>query len=338
MKLIGKNKKWPKLALIVLTALTVATVFVNVPDARAAVRSCTASTPVAQRPALHYGDSGSCVRELQTRLRTHGQSIAVDGGFGPATQAAVKRFQSSARIAVDGNVGPITWSKLLGTTPPPPPPPPPATGGGFKLSSGISSTRSAITGCQNTTGYALLTYDDGILSSQIDTLLSTLKAKNVRAIFFFTGEYARSNPTVMKKIVAAGMLLGNHSSSHPSLPSLSDAGIRSQITNGVQGTTSPKLLRPPYGNGAFTTRLQTIARGMGYGLCYWTVDTMDWSASATRSASQLVNRVRYGDQYSARVRPGGVVLMHGTGRYSVAATPGVIDAMRANGANPLPLR
>lgn len=332
MKLIGKTT-----ALIAACAVSTGGLMSTSPTADAAVRSCTSSTPIAQRPALHYGDSGSCVRELQTRLRAHGQSIAVDGGFGPMTLAAVKRFQTSARIALDGNVGPITWSKLLGTTPPPPPPPP-TTGGGFKLSSGISTTRSAITDCQNNTGHGLLTYDDGISPNQIDTLLSTLKAKNVRAIFFFTGAYARSNPTVMKKIVAAGMLLGNHSSSHPSLTSLSDAGIRSQIANGVQSTTSPKLLRPPYGNGAFTTRLLTVARGMGYGLCYWTVDTMDWSASATRSASQLVNRVRYGDQYSPRVGPGGVVLMHGTGRYSVAATPGVIDAMRANGANPLPLR
>lgn len=38
----------------------------------------------------------------------------VDGVFGPGTDAAVRRFQSSARIGVDGIVGKNTWTKLLG--------------------------------------------------------------------------------------------------------------------------------------------------------------------------------------------------------------------------------
>ncbi|MEY8751437.1 peptidoglycan recognition protein family protein [Alkalicoccobacillus gibsonii] len=53
------------------------------------------------------------VRLLQSALNTKGARIAVDGSFGPATDAAVRTFQRSAGIAVDGIAGPNTWERLL---------------------------------------------------------------------------------------------------------------------------------------------------------------------------------------------------------------------------------
>src|SRR5512132_421180 len=53
------------------------------------------------------------VRTLQDLLRAQGHSIAVDGIFGPNTEAAVKAFQQSKGLAADGIVGPLTWPKLI---------------------------------------------------------------------------------------------------------------------------------------------------------------------------------------------------------------------------------
>jgi peptidoglycan hydrolase-like protein with peptidoglycan-binding domain len=39
--------------------------------------------------------------------------VAVDGIFGPQTEAAVKSFQQSNGLAADGIVGPLTWPKLI---------------------------------------------------------------------------------------------------------------------------------------------------------------------------------------------------------------------------------
>ena len=53
------------------------------------------------------------VRPLQQLLRARGYTLAVDGIFGPDTDAAVKAFQHSRNLAVDGIVGPQTWPKLI---------------------------------------------------------------------------------------------------------------------------------------------------------------------------------------------------------------------------------
>jgi peptidoglycan hydrolase-like protein with peptidoglycan-binding domain len=64
-------------------------------------------------PLVRRGETEHPVRTLQYLLRAHGQNIAVDGIFGPATEAAVKAFQAARGLAVDGIVGPHTWSALI---------------------------------------------------------------------------------------------------------------------------------------------------------------------------------------------------------------------------------
>lgn len=62
---------------------------------------------------IDRGDKGKEVKEVQQKLRDLGYNIAVDGSFGPQTEAAVKQFQSSMGIKVDGSVGQQTM-KVLG--------------------------------------------------------------------------------------------------------------------------------------------------------------------------------------------------------------------------------
>jgi peptidoglycan hydrolase-like protein with peptidoglycan-binding domain len=76
--------------------------------------STTAAGRVVSDPSasVHLGDTGSGVKEIQTRLVAHGYQVATDGQFGPQTQAAVMRFQKNKGLTQDGIVGPITWAKL----------------------------------------------------------------------------------------------------------------------------------------------------------------------------------------------------------------------------------
>jgi D-alanyl-D-alanine carboxypeptidase (penicillin-binding protein 5/6) len=72
---------------------------------------------VAVDNTLRVGASGQLVESLQRTLNARlepSPDLAIDGDFGPRTEAAVKRFQESRKIAADGVVERATW-KALGT-------------------------------------------------------------------------------------------------------------------------------------------------------------------------------------------------------------------------------
>ena len=68
---------------------------------------------------LARGRTGDAVRGLQEEFRFRDQSgepgrgLAVDGIFGPKTEAAVRGFQQALGITVDGIAGPVTWRALV---------------------------------------------------------------------------------------------------------------------------------------------------------------------------------------------------------------------------------
>ncbi len=55
---------------------------------------------------------GSDVRDVQTALANAGIAVDTDGVFGPATENAVREFQSQNGLVVDGIVGPGTRAAL----------------------------------------------------------------------------------------------------------------------------------------------------------------------------------------------------------------------------------
>jgi hypothetical protein len=77
------------------------------------------ATPDPIAPTLLLGSVGDLVVWAQEHLITAGYPIAVDGGYGPSTQAAVESFQLAHGLTVDGEVGPATWQALLRYAPAP---------------------------------------------------------------------------------------------------------------------------------------------------------------------------------------------------------------------------
>jgi peptidoglycan hydrolase-like protein with peptidoglycan-binding domain len=64
-------------------------------------------------PEVKIGSNGHPIQTLQYLLRARGQSVVVDGAFGPQTEAAVKAFQASRGLAANGIVDPNTWAALV---------------------------------------------------------------------------------------------------------------------------------------------------------------------------------------------------------------------------------
>ncbi|TCO38509.1 peptidoglycan hydrolase-like protein with peptidoglycan-binding domain [Rathayibacter tanaceti] len=92
--------------LAIVTALLLAVGF---------VAGGTASAQAADWPVLSSGSTGDDVTTAQYLLRGSGQSLDVDGAFGPGTAAAVTAFQSAKGLAADGVIGQATWGALTVT-------------------------------------------------------------------------------------------------------------------------------------------------------------------------------------------------------------------------------
>ena len=66
-----------------------------------------------ERRVLRKGAVGGEVRLLQTMLNFHGATLEADSSFGPATESALKEFQTRRGLEADGSAGPATWSELM---------------------------------------------------------------------------------------------------------------------------------------------------------------------------------------------------------------------------------
>ncbi len=71
------------------------------------------SGSISPWPVVKSGSNGHPITTMQYLLRARGHSIAVDGVFGPKTEAAVKSFQAGHGLAADGIVGAATWAALV---------------------------------------------------------------------------------------------------------------------------------------------------------------------------------------------------------------------------------
>jgi peptidoglycan hydrolase-like protein with peptidoglycan-binding domain len=88
--------------------------------AQAAEANQATKAPLALGSGYGRPSGSARVRTLQQRLRTLGHKPGpVDGLYGPLTEAAVERFQSTAGLAVDGIAGPHTLRRVRAEWPPP---------------------------------------------------------------------------------------------------------------------------------------------------------------------------------------------------------------------------
>lgn len=189
------------------------------------------------------------------------------------------------------------------------------------------ATQVATEHCQSRGPQVWLTFDDGGSAHQVHRILAVLRVAHVQAIFFPIGSWARAHPGLVRQIGLAGHLVGDHTFSHVDLAKVNDATATWQIAHGeANGPGAVRLLRPPFGAGAYTERVHDLAQQAGLSLCTWTVDTRDWTGAST---AHIVRSVAHGDAVTPPVRRGGVVIMHMNGEHTGAALPGVIRAIRA---------
>jgi peptidoglycan/xylan/chitin deacetylase (PgdA/CDA1 family)/spore germination protein YaaH/GT2 family glycosyltransferase len=186
-----------------------------------------------------------------------------------------------------------------------------------------------------------LTFDDGPDPRWTPRILDVLRQHNVPATFFVTGMHVLDQPALVRRIVAQGSELANHSATHADLNRLPDAAVEMEInlTQRLVETytgRSMHLFRAPYlgdadPDTAAELRVAQIAAKLGYLTAGLNVDPLDWQTTdpATITARTLA-QIEAGTASNARR----IVLLHDSGgdrSATVAALPAIIRELRARG-------
>jgi peptidoglycan-N-acetylglucosamine deacetylase len=137
-------------------------------------------------------------------------------------------------------------------------------------------------------------------------VLDLLRAHDARATFFVVGRYVDERPDVVRRAVAEGHELGNHTFDHvDAAHERDDDVLRDQIgrtsaaVERVAGI-APRLIRPPYGKDV--ARVARLGRELGVTeTVLWSAQGWDWDTTPADEIAELALR---------DCRPGGIVVLH----------------------------
>lgn len=173
-----------------------------------------------------------------------------------------------------------------------------------------------------------LTFDEGYENGYTPQILDTLKANNVKAAFFVTGSYVEKKPDLVKRMVAEGHIVGNHSDTHPSMPIISSEEIRKElktVEKQVQQLTGYKMrfFRPP--RGEFNQRVLDVAHEEGYITIFWSMAYRDWLVD-----QQPGKEAAY-DYVVNNIHNGAIILLHAVSRSNAEALDSIIKELKKQG-------
>jgi peptidoglycan/xylan/chitin deacetylase (PgdA/CDA1 family) len=171
-----------------------------------------------------------------------------------------------------------------------------------------------------------LTFDDGP-AALTTSFLKVLEREGVPATFFIVGRNVAGREAILRRALAGGSMLGNHSFTHVNLAAADDAALKelTDTQDAIRTATgfTPCLFRPPFG--LSSRSLVDAAAAQRLTSILWSVNPRDFTEPGAKVIKQ---RVLDG------VRPGSIVLAHDGGgrrRQTLAALPGIIRALKARG-------
>ncbi len=171
-----------------------------------------------------------------------------------------------------------------------------------------------------------ITFDDGPHGVNTPRLLDMLKKRNIKATFYVVGEMVRYNPQLLRRMIAEGHEIGNHTVRHGTLTKLSISALEKEMKTAHQAIFSatgvePKSMRPP-GGAIKKSQKEWMLTNMGYPTIMWSVDPNDWK----RPGVEVVTR-----RLVEGARPGGILLAHDLHKPTVDAMPSTLDQLLAKG-------
>lgn len=208
-----------------------------------------------------------------------------------------------------------------------------------------------------------LTFDGDYLDNVTVEILDILKQENIKCTIFLTGRYIRRYSDLVRRMLAEGHEIGNHSWDHPHLTTYEQNQLHQTRPEIIPETVQQELLktaelfrqitgkqiapywRAPYGE--HNAEIRNWAATVGFRQIGWTVgknwedgmDTLDWVADKTaktyHSADEIAEKILSFAEKNSHGANGAIILMHlGTqrnGDYPHLKLPFIIQQLKQNG-------
>lgn len=162
-------------------------------------------------------------------------------------------------------------------------------------------------------------------------ILDILDRYQIKTTFFLTNIWLKDYAPQAQEIARRGHEIGMHSATHPQFTSLSEAQMQKELQDNhdrileVTGK-KPKLFRPPFGD--YNNQVIEVVKRMGFIPIQWSIDSLDWRDLSGTEISQRVLR---------QAAPGAIVLFHNDGKYTPEALPVIIEQLKADGYQIVPI-
>ena len=162
-----------------------------------------------------------------------------------------------------------------------------------------------------------LTFDCGYENGNTPAILDALKKHQISATFFAVGTFLEAEPDLVKRMVAEGHTLGNHTWHHPDMSAISTIDTFSEELNStadayrqITGEEMPHYYRPPQGK--YSTENLQMAKDLGYSTFFWSLAYVDWYQDNQPSKEEAFAKLL------GRIHPGAIVLLHNTSSTNAA--------------------
>ena len=156
-----------------------------------------------------------------------------------------------------------------------------------------------------------LTFDAGYENGCTAKILDILQKHNVPATFFLVGNYLETNPDLVRRMVAEGHTVGNHTMHHPDMSKISDiVEFQKELEDlealylKITGQKMEKYYRPP--QGLYSEENLKMAQKLGYKTVFWSLAYVDW-----KNENQPTKDYAFA-KLLPRTHNGAVILLHST--------------------------